>query len=46
MWGAVAFVSAVVGAGLIVRGVFAWGLGFIAFAAVIAAWRIGREYPR
>jgi hypothetical protein len=35
----VAFVAAIVGAALLLRGVADWGLGLFAFAAAIAAWR-------
>ncbi|MGA2495269.1 MAG: hypothetical protein ABSF67_20395 [Roseiarcus sp.] len=34
-----AFVAAVIGAGLTIRGVADWGLGFFAAATVLIAWR-------
>ena len=34
-----AFVAAVIGAGLLLRGVADWGLGFVCVAAALAAWR-------
>jgi hypothetical protein len=37
MWGALAYVAAVVGAGLLLRGVFEPGLGFLAAAAAFTA---------
>ena len=46
MYGSIAFVAAVVGGSLILRGIFDWGSGFIVFALVLAAYRICREYPR
>ena len=42
----VAFIAAVVGAGLIVRGVTAPALGFFAFAAALAAWRVAAYRAR
>ncbi len=34
-----AFIAAVVGAGLLIRGIVDWGCGFLAAAAALAAWR-------
>ena len=46
MYGSVAFVAALVGGGLVLRGVFDWGTGFLVFALILAAWRVGLEHPR
>ena len=35
----VAFVAAVIGVGLLLRGVGDWGLGFLCVAAALIAWR-------
>lgn len=39
MWGAVAYVALVAGAGLLIRGIVDPAVGFFAAAAALAAWR-------
>jgi hypothetical protein len=41
MWRVIAFVAAIVGAELPLRGVFVPSAGFLAFAAALIAWRVG-----
>jgi hypothetical protein len=42
----VADVASVIGAGLLLRGVFVPAAGFLAFAAALAAWRVGAYRAR
>jgi hypothetical protein len=37
---ALAYITAIIGAGLLLRGIFWPSAGFFAFAAALAAWRL------
>lgn len=45
MWGMPAFVAFVIGAGLLIRSVFAAAVGFLAVAAALTVWRVRSGSP-